>query len=256
MAASVRRSVVAVLSRGGAGSGTAWGDGTLVVTNHHVAPNDSVRVIDHTGAAQSGEVIAREPESDLAIIRVERPLEPARAGDATLLRPGQRVFAVGNPLGLQGAVTAGVVLARPAKDEMVRADILLQPGNSGGPLVTAGGAVIGINSMVIGGLGLAVPVSLAERQAAEAGTPVGVIGFSGQFVEGESPETAGLLLTEIAAGSAAEAAGLIPGDLVLEIDGVPVASGRPRVRAGTSARVRLVRAAQSVEVDVVPRALN
>lgn len=256
VSSTLRRSVVAVLSGHGAGAGTAWGDGSLVVTNHHVASRDDLRVVDADGNEQGGEVVAREPESDLAVIRVENSLPPATAADPLALRPGERVFAVGNPLGQEGAVTAGVVLARPTKDELIRADILLQPGNSGGPLATAAGRVAGINAMVSGGLGMAIPVTLVDRLVEGIGEPAGFLGISGTWV-GEANGEAALLLTEVAAGSAAERAGLIPGDLVYEIAGVPVASGRrARLLAGHPTHVRIRRAHADADIEVVPATLN
>lgn len=163
LAARIQRSVVAVLSSDGAGSGTAWRDGETIVTNHHVARDDSVRVVASDGSEHRGRVVARRPDHDLAIIRVDGGhFEPVEPGDALDVRAGTAVYAVGNPWGQRGAVTAGIALARPVRDDYVRADIRLAPGNSGGPLVDGRGRAIGINTMINGGMALAVPGYLVD----------------------------------------------------------------------------------------------
>jgi len=164
LAARVQRSVVAVISNNGAGSGTAWRDDDTIVTNHHVARSDTVRVVSSDGREHEGRVVARRPDHDLAIIRVAGGhFEPVEPGDAMGLRAGTAVFAVGNPWGQRGAVTAGIALARPNRDEYVRADIRLAPGNSGGPLVDGHGHAVGINTMINGGMALAVPGYLVDQ---------------------------------------------------------------------------------------------
>lgn len=164
LAARVQRSVVAVLSQIGAGSGTAWRDGDTIVTNHHVARDGTVRVVSSDGREHRGRVVARRPDHDLAVIRVDDGrFEPIEAGDALGIRAGTAVFAVGNPWRQRGAVTAGVALAAPNRDEYVRADIRLAPGNSGGPLVDGHGRAIGINTMINGGMALAVPGYLVDQ---------------------------------------------------------------------------------------------
>ena len=172
LAARLQRSVVAVISEGGAGSGTAWRDGQTIVTNHHVAQHDDVRVVGSDGREYDGHVIARHVDHDLAVIHVPAAnFEPIEAGDALAVSAGSALFAVGNPWGQRGAVTAGVALVRPAKDEFLRADIQLAPGNSGGPLADGHGRVLGINSMISGGMALAVPAYLVHQVLADAPGP-------------------------------------------------------------------------------------
>jgi serine protease Do len=145
--------------RRGAGSGVVWSMDGLVMTNAHVARGRSATVTFHDGRRARARVIARDDERDLAALRLENvvafPLPVAGVRDASSLRVGELVFAVGNPLGLVGAMTAGIV--QRLSDRFVIADLRLEPGNSGGPLADAQGRVVGINSMVARGLALAVP---------------------------------------------------------------------------------------------------
>jgi serine protease Do len=151
----------------GVGSGVLWSSDGLVVTNAHVV-RGRVSVILPGGRAVMARLLARDPEHDLAALAIDADgLTAAEIGDSDRLRVGQLVVAVGNPLGLAGAVTAGLIHAigprRPAGPSLIQADLRLAPGNSGGPLADARGRVIGINAMIAGGLALAVPTSLVAR---------------------------------------------------------------------------------------------
>ena len=180
VAAAVRGSVVQVLpgNSGGAGVVLSRGGELIVVTNAHVArgaPGDRVRVLSNRQTAHQATIERTDPRRDLALLRLSpvasRELPPATLGDADTVRPGQLVLAIGHPFGLANAVTAGIVHSvgqvrgiwevspRSHKQSWIQADIMLAPGNSGGPLVDIEGRVIGINTMVFGGLALAVPVS-------------------------------------------------------------------------------------------------
>jgi serine protease Do len=120
-------------------------------------------------------VAARDPVNDLALLRVEAGGLPAvEVAAARAVRPGELVLAVGHPFGLRNAVTVGLVIGRTTREHgraVIQADVLLGPGNSGGPLANARGQVIGINAMVAGGLALAVPSHLVERLVEVANTP-------------------------------------------------------------------------------------
>lgn len=171
---AMRRSLVTIRSEAGGGSGTAWRRDGLVITNHHVVPGEHAEVILPGGQALHGRVVARDIENDLAAIRVDAELTPVEAGDSARLRAGEMVFAVGNPWGLRGSVAAGIIFAvGPAPEgglpvrEVIRADIRLAPGNSGGPLADARGRVVGINSMIAGGMGVAIPANTIARFIAE-----------------------------------------------------------------------------------------
>ena len=179
IAAAVRGSVVQVLpgSSGGAGVVLSRGGELVVVTNAHVArgaTGDRLRILSHHRMAYQAAIERADDRRDLALLALpsaaSRDLSPATLGDTATVRPGQLVLAIGHPFGLANAVTAGIVHSvgqvrgiwevtpRSHKQSWIQADIMLAPGNSGGPLVDIEGRVIGINTMVFGGLALAVPV--------------------------------------------------------------------------------------------------
>ncbi|HXU24100.1 MAG TPA: trypsin-like peptidase domain-containing protein [Tepidiformaceae bacterium] len=164
LATRLRASLVAVRSHAGGGAGTAWRSDGLIVTNNHVVPGDEAEVLLPDGRALPARIVARDPGHDLAALRVEAVLTPVAVGDSSKLRAGEMVFAIGNPWGIRGSVTAGIVFGvGPAMEDavpvanVIRADIQLAPGNSGGPLADSRGRVVGINSMVAGGMGVAIP---------------------------------------------------------------------------------------------------
>jgi serine protease Do len=166
VAARVRRSTVQ-LHGGGvrAGSGVVWTARGLIVTNAH-AVRKPVRVVLSDGRAVNGRVLAWDRGCDLAAIGIDAGDLPAvGVGDSDNLRVGQLVVAVGYPLGLPAAVTAGVIHAIPPGSSrgFIQADLRLAPGNSGGPLADARGDVVGINTMIAGGLACAVPSRVVER---------------------------------------------------------------------------------------------
>jgi serine protease Do len=166
---------------GGAGVVLSNGSGVVVVTNAHVAranPGEQVRIRSQSRAVYSARIERLDERRDLAVLRLPLhagspagSLSPARLGDVHGLRPGHLVIAVGHPFGLANAVTAGVVhcvgplqngmvhAVGPRGRSWVQADIRLAPGNSGGPLCDIEGRVIGLNTMVAGGLALAIPAT-------------------------------------------------------------------------------------------------
>lgn len=164
----VQRSLV-VIQNGhhGAGAGVIWQPDGLILTNFHVVARGHVRVILPDGREFSAHRVSQEPRIDLASLRIETTgLPAARVADSRHLRVGQLVLALGHPWGQRGMVTAGIIsgLGRLRSDggrstmDIIRSDVPLAPGNSGGPLVDTNGAVIGINTMVVGGdLGVAIP---------------------------------------------------------------------------------------------------
>ena len=172
-AAQLRPSVVQILNGSGrgesGGAGIAWGGSGLIVTNAHVATHREVAVVTADGRRERGKVVARHPRRDLAVIEaIGLELPGAPLGDATRLRPGALVFAVGHPFGVRDAISAGVLQAvgrlppgfavdGRGADAWVQADVRLAPGNSGGPLADVAGRVIGVAAMIVGGLALAVP---------------------------------------------------------------------------------------------------
>jgi serine protease Do len=170
VAESLRRSTVQVRGRGpGAGSGVIWRPDGLVITNAHVASGPDAVVELSDGRTFKALLVDRDPEQDLAALRVgENDLPAATIGDSDSLRSGELALAVGNPLELIGAVTVGIIhtvgpLPGLNRQTWVQADVRLAPGNSGGPLANAKGQVIGINSMIVQGLALAVPSNVVEQ---------------------------------------------------------------------------------------------
>jgi serine protease Do len=186
----VQRSLVVVHNgRHGAGAGVVWRLGGYIVTNHHVVAGRSlfarpqVRVSLPDGSEHPARLVNRAPEIDLALLQIEASdLPPAMVADSRGMHVGQIVFAVGHPWGQRGYVTAGVIsslgTARtrnghgPVKHRevpIIRSDVLLAPGNSGGPLVNAAGGVLGINTMIVGGdQGVAIPSHVVQTFVGES----------------------------------------------------------------------------------------
>lgn len=232
--ALLQRSTVQVRTDGmGAGSGVIWRPDGLIVTNAHVArgPDAAVELAD--GRTFRAGVVARDRQRDLAALQIEaNDLPAATILDSDTLRVGQLVMAVGNPLGMVGAMTMGIIHAiAPAEGRgggaWVQADVSLLPGNSGGPLADAGGRVVGINSMVAGGLGLAVPSNAVQRFLGYAGRrpQLGVI-MQPVLVPLSGRRIGGMLVLEVTPNSAAEAAGVMVGDIVLGIEGRALTGSR------------------------------
>ncbi len=158
--------------RNGIGTGVIWNAGGLVITNAHVVSGRSVTVETADGRTFAAHVKVRDSARDLAALVIERldlPAVPMRPG--VIPRTGELVFALGNPFGLTGALATGIVhKVGPVEDlgtaSWIQADIRLAPGNSGGPLADAQGRLVGINSMIARGLGLAVPLAAVAEFAA------------------------------------------------------------------------------------------
>lgn len=266
--------VVMVRTRGGFGAGTVWRPDGTIVTNHHVAPRDGAEVAGADGKFAPARVVARDVPNDLAVLQAERPVgTPVRAGDARRLRPGELVLALGHPSGVRWALAAGVVTVAPADRpegrELIRADVPLGPGNSGGPLANARGQVVGINAMIGGGMGLAVPAHLVTRLIDRASRPgsderpvLGVVVREvalGATLKGRAPAgvESGALIFGVAADGAAERAGVIPGDIIVGIDGQPIRGTDDLERAlGGHAegplRLLLLRGGYAQELLVLP----
>jgi serine protease Do len=256
-----RAAVVQVRGRGrGAGSGVAWRDGATVMTNFHVVAGvgERVEILAQNDSRYAARLLAGSPRLDLALLAVdgaELPVLPL--GDSARLRVGELVFAVGNPWGNRGVVTAGIVsgvgelpAARgEAPASYIRSDVRLAPGNSGGPLLNARGEVVGINAMIFGGdLSVAIPSHVAAEWAARLPARPVFIGLGVQPVElppalAAGQRRTGLLVAQVARGGPADGAGVLVGDLVLALDGAPLADTDALLdalgRSGPGAEVRL-----------------
>jgi len=270
--ATVRQSVVAIRSRAGGGSGTAWSQDGLIVTNNHVVPGSRAEVITVDDRAVAAEVVARDRAGDLALLRTSLDQLPTLpVADSALVRVGQLVLAVGNPWGQRGTVTAGIVMSkgsehpenRMALADVIRADIRLAPGNSGGPLTDAQGRVIGINSMIAGGMAIAIPANTVARFVAQATESRGVLGIAARPVPlpagiaASLPGDAGLLILGVAAQSPAERSGVLPGDILIAIDGQggsiePLARSLRALRSGAAVQLDLWRGDRVERIEAVP----
>ncbi|MFN8632765.1 MAG: trypsin-like peptidase domain-containing protein [Chloroflexota bacterium] len=167
LAQRVAPSVVEIRSGNGVGAGTIWRSDGLIVTNHHVVPSDRTEIHLQDGRSLQGYVIARDIGNDLAVVGVNASGLRAMTPRTTPPRPGELALAIGHPFGMRHIVALGIIATTAGQGDgferpLIRADVTLGPGNSGGPLVDANGLVIGINAMIGGGLALAVPSRLAE----------------------------------------------------------------------------------------------
>jgi serine protease Do len=223
VAERLRRSTVQVQTRGrgqqGAGSGVIWSNDGVIITNAHVARDSSAKVALWDGSAYEATLVNRDTRRDLASLRINASgLPAATPGDSSALRVGELVIAVGNPLGFIGAMTTGVVHSLPGRQRWVAADVRLAPGNSGGPLADAQGRVIGINTMIAGGLALAVPSNAVGDFLRGRAAHGPVLGVTLQPVPLPSGGF-GFLLLKVDSDSAAERASLMIGDVLIGAGG-------------------------------------
>jgi S1-C subfamily serine protease len=268
LAERARPAVVAVRDgQRGSGSGVVWAPNTII-TNHHVVQGEAPEIVFTDGRTTTGKLIARDPRNDIVALRVEGTPAPAPIGDSLDLRVGELVLAIGHPLGVENAVTVGIISGLPtARDPraLIRSDLHLNPGNSGGPLFDATGAVIGINSMVAGpGTALSVPSNTVQAllSSASGRTPHLGLVLTGVLLPttirarfGKDLAT-GLLVTDVEPGSRAEAAGVFPGDIVIGVGDqdarYPLRLGEALARASErhSFNLRMIRGGELHEVDI------
>lgn len=264
---------------GGMGSGVVIDDQGHILTNNHVVENAAeLKVTFVDGKEISAKIVGTDPKTDLAVIKVERAAgKPAEFGDASRLRVGEWVMAIGNPFGLDHSVTVGVLSAKnrygfaPGKlEDFLQTDASINPGNSGGPLVNLSGQIVGINTMIAGlgtGVGFAVSESIARpiaRQLIEHGKVTRpYIGIVMQSVTPElkralgakAPEK-GALVSEVQKGSPAEKSGIQVGDIVLRVNGTATSDSREvqqavlGVKVGEKVEVTVWRDGKELTLDV------
>jgi S1-C subfamily serine protease len=277
--------VEAARGRGGAGSGVVFTPDGYVLTNSHVvAGGRRLEATFPDGRSMGASLIGDDPDTDLAVLRLagEAPAF-ARLGDARKLRVGQLVIAIGNPFGFQATVTAGVVsaLGRSLRarsgrliDSVIQTDAALNPGNSGGPLVTASGEVVGINTAIIAAAqGICFSISantvefVASRLTRDDRVRRSYIGLAGQNIVlprrvqrfHDLRREGGVRIESTAPDGAARAAGLLSGDIIVGFAGEPVGTVDElhrlltEERVGKAATITVLRRTERRELKVVPR---
>ncbi|MBD1846296.1 trypsin-like peptidase domain-containing protein [Cyanobacteria bacterium FACHB-63] len=218
----LRRSTVQVrVGRRGFGSGVIWRSNGLIITNDHVVRGQEPIIELSDGRTFAATIAGRNPQRDLAALRIDVTNLPAiTIGDSEQIRVGELVFAVGNPGGTVGAVTAGIIHTIESKNAWIQADVRLAPGNSGGALANAKGEVIGINTMIMNGKGLAIPSKVIEQFLKNMGNhPYLGVELQAVRVAIARRPTYGWLITAIEPNGTAQKAGLLPGDILIGVRG-------------------------------------
>lgn len=261
------------------GSGMIVSKEGHIITNSHVAAQmDEIKVLLNDGRTEPAQVIATDPQTDLAILKINAPnLKPLPLGDSDQVKVGQLAFAIGNPLGLQETVTRGIISARrrPVDDsttEFFQTDAAINPGNSGGPLVNLRGEIIGINTWIASqsggsqGLGFAVPSNVARRVLDGVLKHGRIIyGYLGVAMQPLTPAIAqqlkidgtdGVLIAGVIQGGPAEKSGLRAADVVKKFNGQPVRNTKEflnriaSAEAGAQAKLEIIRGGKEMTISV------
>jgi S1-C subfamily serine protease len=268
----------------GNGSGFVITPDGFVLTNSHVVHGATRLVVNlSSGRDYPAQLIGDDPETDLAVIRIDAPqLVHVRLADSETLRVGQLAIAIGNPFGFQASVTAGVISALGRSmysqsgrliDNIIQTDAALNPGNSGGPLVNSAGEVIGVNTAMIRpaqGICFAIASNTARLVAGwlirDGKIRRSYIGVAGQNVPLHRrvvrfynlPLETGVLVVSVEKNSPAERAGLRPGDLIVAFDGQPIGSVHDLHKVlvgeqiGVSASLTVIRHTEKLELPILP----
>jgi S1-C subfamily serine protease len=278
------RNAVPALRQSGSGSGFFFTPDGFILTNSHVVRGATeMEVTASNGQVYKARLIGEDPDSDLAVIRVdESGLKPALLGFSQQLKVGQLVVAIGSPLGFQTTVTAGVVsaLGRSLRsrsgrliDNIIQTDAALNPGNSGGPLVNSRGEVVGVNTATIPsaqGLCFSIAIDTAKRVASQilqhGKVRRSYIGIGGQDIDlprnlvrhFQLPAEKAVFVTAVEEGSPSRRAGLKDGDVIVALDGHPVSGMDDLHRLLTDERVEVesaftvIRRSEKLDLRIIP----
>jgi S1-C subfamily serine protease len=270
--------------RRGSGSGFVFTPDGFILTNSHVVHRaDQIGVALSDGRRYPARLVGDDPDTDLAVIRIDAPnLVAAQLGDSNAIRVGQLVVAVGNPYGFQCTVTAGVVSAMGRSlrsnsgrliDDVIQTDAALNPGNSGGPLVSSRGEVIGVNTAIIlpaQGICFAIAVNTAKFVAArlirDGRVRRSFLGVGGQNVSILRPlarqlnllTASGVLVLSVEKDSPAQKAGLVEGDVIIAINAQPIKgiddlhTHLTDQKIGVQSDLTIIRRSAKLTVPVVP----
>jgi serine protease Do len=255
-------------------------NGTIVTNNHVVKDARSVSVTLSDGTTLPAHIVGRDPRTDLAVLKVDakKPLPYIQLGDSAKVRVGEWVVAMGNPFGLGGTVTAGIVSAKGRDigegpyDQFIQIDAPINQGNSGGPLFTQDGKVVGVNSAILSptggsiGIGFAIPSNVVKTVAAqlEASGHVtrGYLGLASQPVSAQMAKAlnlsddSGALVASVVSDGPAAKAGVQPGDVIQSVNGEKVATPRDlavdvaAVKPGDTAKLDILRNGETQTVSV------
>jgi S1-C subfamily serine protease len=268
----------------GSGSGFIFTPDGFILTNSHVVHRtDKIEVTLPDGRHFQADPVGDDPDTDLAVVRINGPnLLPAPLGDSQKIRVGQLVIAIGNPYGFQYTVTSGVIsaLGRSLRsisgrliDNVIQTDAALNPGNSGGPLVTSQGEVVGVNTaMILGAQGICFAIGIntakfvAGKLIKEGRIRRSYIGLGGQNVQIHRrlirffhlPVESGILVVSVERDSPARRAGLSEGDIIIAFDGQPVAGiddlhkVLTEEKVGVGTPLTIIRRAERMVLDIVP----
>jgi len=267
------------------GTGFVWSSDGYIVTNNHVIDGaDEVVVKMRDGTEYDAKVVGADPKLDVALLKLNATgLKAVSLADSDALRVGDWVVAIGNPFGLQQTVTAGIVSAKGRVigsgpyDDFIQTDAAINPGNSGGPLFNRRGEVVGINTAIFSssggnnGIGFAIPINLAKSVLNELRDTGHVtrarLGVHITDVDKETMHALGLdsrkgaLVPQVEAGSAADKAGILPGDVIVSIDGYLIQKAHDlpirvaRHTPGDKVKIGLVRDGKHKTITVTVEAM-
>jgi serine protease Do len=263
----------------GLGSGFIISEDGYIFTNNHVVDKaDKIEVKLANGKEYDAEIKGRDVSTDLALIKITSPakLPYARLGDSDRSRIGEGVFAIGNPLGLDHTVTAGIISAKGRVigagpyDNFIQTDASINPGNSGGPLCNLAGEVVGINTAIVAqaqGIGFAIPINMAKEILEDLKTSGkitrGWLGVTSQNITDDMRQSLklkdrqGTLVGDVFAGDAADKAGIKTGDVILEIAGKTVKDDREMAKivatlhVGSKVNIKVFRNGKEITLPIV-----